>query len=58
MHKQSAVAGSSKPAVTSPASPRRSTAPAVPVTTRKDLEHNTYTPERSKRLREGNVSAR
>jgi hypothetical protein len=48
-----ASSGSSRPQQPSPAAP---TAPEeAPVTTRKDVEQNTYTSQRSEQLREGNT---
>ena len=49
-----AAAGEHK---TSPAAPQKPAPLVVPRTTAKDAEQNTYTLERSKQLREGNLAA-
>ncbi len=50
-----AIAGERKPSSTASHKP----APLVaPRTTAKDVEQNTYTAERSKQLREGNLASR
>lgn len=48
------MASGSKPS--SPAVVPKSVPTATPVTTRKDIEQNTYTSERSEQLREGNLT--
>jgi len=53
---RAAVAGGSKPL--SPSLAPKPTPAAAPVTTRKDIEQNTYTSERSEQLREGNTASR
>jgi len=42
----------------SPIAPSTPSAAPTPITTRQDLEQNTYTAERSEKLREGNLSAK
>jgi hypothetical protein len=44
--------GERRPAAAPDGRPR----PSGPITTKRDLERNTYTSERSKKLREGNIS--
>jgi hypothetical protein len=51
---KTAAAGSGKP-TSQPGAPKSAPATETPVTTRKDLEQNTYTSERGQQLREGNV---
>jgi hypothetical protein len=53
---KAAVAGSAKSL--SPTVTPSSAGTQTPVTTRKDIEQNTYTSERSEQLREANVQAR
>jgi hypothetical protein len=53
---KAAAAGGSKPS--SPAVTPASVPASAPITTRRDIEQNTYTSERSERLRQGNLTQR